>query len=67
MNKREKLIFEINAVIAPKLFNIEHKTATEREIQVVRECLGFLSLLNFSILSVKEVKKIWETSEVRFQ
>jgi hypothetical protein len=64
---KDKLIKEINSVLAPKLFNIKNKTATEREKSVVQECLGFLSLINHSSLSINEIKKLWDKSNLKFQ
>ena len=36
----EHLVSEINSVVVTKLYNIKNGTATEREKQVVFECLG---------------------------
>ena len=61
------LVTEINSIIAPKLFNISHGTATDREMQVVAECLGFISLIKFSCLSLKDIKRLWESTGLKFQ
>ena len=63
----DKLVVEINNVLAPKLFNIKQGTATERERQVASECMGFISLIKFSCLDSKEIKRLWEKSELGFQ
>jgi len=63
----EQFVIEINSVFVPKLFNIEHGTATERERQVVAECLGFISLIKFSCLPLKDIKRLWENSGLKFQ
>lgn len=67
MKTDAKLIAEINFVLAPKLFNIEKGTATERERHIASECLGFLSLIKFSCLSINQVKQLWEKSGLKFQ
>lgn len=58
---------EINEVVAPKLFNIKKQTATERERQVVAECLGFVSLIRYSVINIEDIKRLWEKSELKFQ
>ena len=63
----EHLVSEINSVVVTKLYNIKNGTATEREKQVVFECLGFINLLKFSVLSVKDIKNLWESSGLKFQ
>ena len=62
----KSLIQEISAVIVPKMFNIKNGTATKQEQMVVFEAQGFLSLLRFSCLSVREIKEIWEKSSLRY-
>jgi len=52
----EHLVSEINSVVVTKLYNIKNGTATEREKQVVFECLGFVNLLKFSVSPVKDIK-----------
>jgi len=61
-----KLISEIHTCAGPKLFNIEHGTASERERQIVCECLGFLSLIQFSMLGINEIVKLWEDSNLAY-
>jgi hypothetical protein len=61
-----KLLKEIEIVAAPKLWNIQHGTATEKEKQVVRECSGFRSLVLFSCLSIREIKRMWERSNLGY-
>lgn len=64
---RQQLLREIQYVVATKLWNIQRKTATEREIQTVKECLGFLSILNYSCLSDKDIQRAWNASNLKFQ
>ena len=61
-----KLLKEIEAVVTPKLWNIRNGTATEKEKQVVRECSGFRSLVLFSCLSIREIKRMWERSNLGY-
>lgn len=62
----QALINEIHGVIAPKKYNIEHGTATQAQIDIVKECLGFLSLVRFSALKTKTIKKLWEDSNLKY-
>lgn len=61
------IIKEIEEVMVPKLFNIEHGSATEREIQVVKECQGFISLLRYSCLREADIKQLWDNSGLKYQ
>lgn len=61
-----RLIEEIEGTITPKLFNIDHGTASEREKQVVQECLGFLSIIKYSRMKTAEVKQIWDESNLGY-
>lgn len=58
----DRLFEEISCVLAPKLWNIQRGTATEREKQIAKECLGYLSLIKHSSLSAKEIKSLWDSS-----
>lgn len=62
----DKVKLAIYTCVGPKLFNIEHGTASEREKQIVRECLGFLSLIQFSVLDINEIVKLWEDSNLAY-
>lgn len=62
-----KLLSEIASVAQPKLFNIEHWTATTREKQVYQECAGFLSIIRHSSLDIKEIKRIRDESNLTYQ
>jgi hypothetical protein len=53
-------------IINPKLFNIQHGTAIDMEVQIVRECMGFRSLVLFSVLDVKEIRRLWDRSNLAF-
>jgi hypothetical protein len=64
---RDKLLSEIESTVAAKLFNIQHGTATKRETQIVKECSGFISLLNHSVLTPKEVYGLWKRSGLVYQ
>jgi hypothetical protein len=61
-----KLLKEIEAVVTPKLWNIRNGTATEMEKRVVSECLGFRSLILFSCLGIRKIKRLWEKSNLRY-
>lgn len=63
---RTKLLEEVNSVIRPKLFNINNKTASEREVEIVKECMGFRSLIMFSALTTKEIRKLWDDTNLGF-
>jgi hypothetical protein len=62
-----KLLSEIASVMQPKIFNIEHWTATIREKQVYQECVGFLSIIRHSSLDIKEIKRIRDESNLIYQ
>jgi hypothetical protein len=64
---RNKLLSEIESTVAAKLFNIQHGTATEREIWIVKQCSSFISLLNHSALTPKEIYRLWERSGLVYQ
>ena len=63
----DKLLSEIASVAQPKLFNIEHGTATQREKQVYQECMGFLTMIRYSSLDLKEIKRIRDNSNLAYQ
>jgi hypothetical protein len=60
------LIKEIEIAVKPKLFNVNHGTASEMEMQIVQECLGYLSLIKFSCLKPAEIKRIWDKTNLKF-
>jgi hypothetical protein len=60
------LINEIQSVLAPRLYNIEHNTATRKDREIARECLGYLSLIKCSTLNTFAIKRIWENSYLKF-
>jgi len=62
----KKMIQEIYNTISPKLFNISNNTASEREIQVVREALAYISLLKYSCLNEAEIKQLWDESNLAY-
>jgi len=64
---KNKLIEEIQSVIIPKLYNINKGTATEMELFIVKECLGFISLIKYSSLSKKEIKRLWDGSGLLYR
>ncbi len=61
-----KLLQEINNTIAPKLFNIQHGTASEMQKQIVSECLGFRSLILFSVLDIREIRRLWDKTNLAY-
>ncbi len=63
---REKLIEEIGYTCRVRMSNVKNNTANRMDRQIVGECQGFLCLLNYSVLSDKEVWELWENSNLRF-
>jgi len=63
---KEKLIMEIRNVIEPKLFNFRNKTMTRMEKQILFEALGFLNMVNYSSMDIKDIKKHWDKSSLGF-
>ena len=64
---KDKLIEEIKYCIGSKIYNIQHNTATQREIQIAKECLGFFDLIKYSDLSIKEINELWKESQLIYQ
>jgi hypothetical protein len=64
---REKLLQEIQEAMGAKLFSIQRGIASEREKQIVKECLGYVSLLNHSALTSREFYRLWEKSGLSYQ
>lgn len=62
-----KLLHEINNVVAPKIFNINNGTASRAEKSVVKECLGFRSLILYSVMSLAEIARQWEKSGLKYK
>ncbi len=62
----EKMIQEIYNTVSPKLFNIRNNTASEREMQVAKEALAYISLLKYSCLSEDEIKRLWDESNLAY-
>jgi len=63
---KEKLIMEIQNVIEPKLFNFRNKTITNMESQILFEALGFMNLINYSAMDIKDIRKHWDKSNLGF-
>lgn len=61
-----KLLTEIENTVAPKLFNINHGTASEMEKQIVQECLGFISIIKYSCLKPAEIRRIWDKTNLKY-
>lgn len=66
MNKTEKLIKEIENVIVPKLFNIQHGTISKIEKDIVKECTGFLSLIKYSTMDISSIRNLWDRSNLKY-
>ena len=62
-----QLLDEIQNTCGAKKFNLEHGTINEREKDVLSECLGFLSLISYSCMPIKEIKRIWDKSNLKYQ
>ena len=58
---------EINSVAGPKLFSIENGTANEREWDIYQECMGFVSLIKYSVLSTTQIKELWDNSMLAYK
>lgn len=67
MQTVNKILKEIEYTIAPKIWNYQHGTASEREIEIIKECLAFRSLILYSNLPIKEIKRLWENSGISYQ
>lgn len=67
MNKAtKKMVEEIYDAVSPKLFNINNGTANEKEIQIAKECMAYISLLKYSCMDEREVKELWDKSNLAF-
>lgn len=64
---RKKLLEEIQNTAGPKLFNVQHGTATDQEIHIVKECQAYLCLLNYSVLTAKQIYGYWEKSQLAYK
>ena len=64
--QKQKMIEEIESVIAGKVFNMKNKTINKMEKQILFESLGFLNMLNYSSMPFQEIKKHWEKSNLKF-
>ena len=62
----QKLIKEINNTVVAKKWNMEHGTATQTEISIVKDALGYLSLLRFSCLSSRQVYELWSKTNLAY-
>jgi hypothetical protein len=63
---REKLLTEIANTCAFRLGNIERGTASRMDREIVAECQGYISLLNYSVLTAKEVYEFWKNTNLGF-
>ena len=65
--KTRKHILEfISNTIGWRVGNIKRGTATQMDKQLADEALGFRSLCLFSCLDDKELKKLWNDSNLEF-
>lgn len=66
--KSEKLILlnKIEIAISNKMFNFKKNLQSIKERQVMFELIGFLNLINFSKMPVKEIKKHLEKSQLLY-
>ena len=64
---KQKIFLEIQDCLAPKLWNIEHGTASDSETWKAKECLGFLSMIQHSKFGIREIKRLWEKTGLKFQ
>jgi hypothetical protein len=67
MNYKQRLFDEIQNAAAAKLYNCRRGTNNEKEKQYLKECLGYLSLLNYSKMNAKEIYRLWEKSGLAYQ
>uniref|UniRef100_A0A6M3IVR0 Uncharacterized protein n=1 Tax=viral metagenome TaxID=1070528 RepID=A0A6M3IVR0_9ZZZZ len=65
-NTRLKILEFINNHAGFRLGNIQRETATPKDKELLGEALGFRSLCLFSGLDDKELKRLWNNSNLEF-
>ena len=63
---RIKILESINNNGGSRLFNVKNGTATELDKELLNEALGFRSLCLFSCLDDRELKKLWDESNLEY-
>jgi hypothetical protein len=63
---REKILNHISTNIGCRLGNIQRGTATAADKNLVGEALGFRSLALYSVLEDRELKRLWDNSNLEF-
>lgn len=63
---REYILQFISETIGWRVGNIKRETATQMDKDLVNEALGFRSLCLFSCLDDKELKRLWDGSNLEF-
>ena len=63
---RQEIIKDINNLIGFRLGNLQRGTGSLADQTLIAETLGFRSLCLFSGLDDKQLKKLWEESNLRF-
>ncbi len=64
---KQKLLDEIQNCAGAKKFNLQHGTINGREKDILFECLGFLNMISYSCVPIKEIKRIWDNSNLAFK
>ena len=63
---RHKILEHINNNIGARLGNIQRDAAGANDKELVDEALGFRSLCLFSCLGDKQLKEIWDKSNLEY-
>lgn len=63
---REQIMENIAANIGTRLGNIERGTASEMDIDLVNEALGFKSLCLYSSATDESLKAAWDKSHLEY-
>ena len=66
IDKKIKLINEIETNIASKMFNYKNGTMTNLEKQVMFELIGFLNMIHYSKMPFEEIKKHLDNSNLLY-
>lgn len=63
---RVDILESINAKAGARLGNVQRGTATEKDWDLLNEALGFRSLCLYSGLGDKELKRLWDASNLEY-
>ena len=63
---REYILNFINEYAGFRLHNVQNKTASQADIELLGEALGFRSLCLFSCLDDKDLERLWNESNLEY-